>query len=903
MMKWKKSNPTAVRFAASCLAFGAAFGMCGVSQANPDVIVGDIPDGDVMHYTSTGAVAGKRAYSFGTTSCNIGTTPLTWIDCGNPNDPQCRTHPVISQNMYRLVNGRFEQIGQGWLKHGFCALQGTVCGACTPGGNCDALFPGCSDPYSAGLNGSQSGLGPKSEVNAATGVYPYPWINNGSGSGALFKRCQVLETDLTVPNSLFFFASSYVQPEDAAAGNDNNNQSYRRITINQTTFNPTTVDTTQRTKPAIMAWKDHGLGANQTDPNVIITPVDIPGDGRFLIGAKATNLGGGQYHYEYAIQNLNSDRSGGSFTIPLPPGAIVTNVGFRDVDYHSGDPYDNTDWSFTVSASGITWNSPATYAQNQNSNALRWDTIYNFRFDANVPPSGGVATLGLFKPGTPSSATFGTVIPSPDGLYRPLNDNCVAATPMGAGTVQFDTTNANTDGPAEPNACNGAGSPQYDRDVWYLYQNGSCAGTATVSLCGSAFNSKVAIYAGSTCPTNPGTVIACNDNTGNCPVGDGTQSEVNFSAAANATYLIRIGGHNNAGGEGSMTITAPSGCGPQAPQNDNCANATWAADGVVYSGSTTLATNDGTTTCNSSGTNSRDVWFRYRPVTTGVVRIDTCGSTFDTVLSIYGACGGTQLACNDDSSSAGPCYLGPTTVTSFAAMVMNAGQTYTIRLGGFNTAAGTYNFRIVGGGGVTPPGNDVCANRSSVSLGDTNFTTLASATDGPAHSSCGGQIDNDVWFDFHATLNGRLRVRTCGSGFDTKLAVYDGAGCNNLATRLMNCNNDSGACGGPATSEVDVVVVGGQDYTIRVGGNAGASGNGVLRLVMLPTCIADMDNGTGTGTPDGGVTIDDLLYYLGIFEDGSGAADVDDGSGTGTRDGGVTIDDLLFLLLRFEAGC
>jgi hypothetical protein len=70
-----------------------------------------------------------------------------------------------------------------------------------------------------------------------------------------------------------------------------------------------------------------------------------------------------------------------------------------------------------------------------------------------------------------------------------------------------------------------------------------------------------------------------------------------------------------------------------------------------------------------------------------------------------------------------------------------------------------------------------------------------------------------------------------------------------------------------------------------------------------PACIADVDDGTGTGTPDGGVTIDDLLYYLGIFSEGNVAADVDDGTGTGTRDGGVTIDDLLYYLVRYEGGC
>lgn len=74
-------------------------------------------------------------------------------------------------------------------------------------------------------------------------------------------------------------------------------------------------------------------------------------------------------------------------------------------------------------------------------------------------------------------------------------------------------------------------------------------------------------------------------------------------------------------------------------------------------------------------------------------------------------------------------------------------------------------------------------------------------------------------------------------------------------------------------------------------------------MFLPPPCVADVDDGTGTGTPDSGVTIDDLLYYLQIFEAGTLAADVDDGSFTGTRDGGVTIDDLLYFLSRFEAGC
>jgi len=68
-------------------------------------------------------------------------------------------------------------------------------------------------------------------------------------------------------------------------------------------------------------------------------------------------------------------------------------------------------------------------------------------------------------------------------------------------------------------------------------------------------------------------------------------------------------------------------------------------------------------------------------------------------------------------------------------------------------------------------------------------------------------------------------------------------------------------------------------------------------------CIADFDDGSGTGAPDGGVTVDDLLYYLNLYGGGAVAADIDDGNSTGRPDGGVTIDDLLFFLGRFEAGC
>lgn len=81
-------------------------------------------------------------------------------------------------------------------------------------------------------------------------------------------------------------------------------------------------------------------------------------------------------------------------------------------------------------------------------------------------------------------------------------------------------------------------------------------------------------------------------------------------------------------------------------------------------------------------------------------------------------------------------------------------------------------------------------------------------------------------------------------------------------------------------------------------------GSVVIQTVTPPVaCPADLDDGTATGTPDGGVDINDLLYFLAKYEAGDVAADLDDGSGTGTADGGVDINDLLFFLAHYEGGC
>jgi len=408
------------------------------AQTGPDVIVGDLTGP-----ASYGSQSGIAAFAIGTTSCNVGTAPLLWI--ANTNQ-----HPVIAQNVYRWHNGRMEQIGMSWLKHGFTALQQSLCGGCNPNPNGSALGVGCSDPYSAGLNGNQGPLGPRSEVNASTGFFPYPPnLQPPVGSSIIARRVQVKESDI-LSGARYFAEGQYVSPDDAQAGNKNNNASYREATISGNPGNYTMqwAGGTVRQKGAIHAWK-------AIEPQVQIVDVDIPGDGRVTIALKATNVGGGFHRYDYAVHNLSSHRSVRGISIALPSGTSVQSPGFHDVDYHSGEPYSLTDWQFSSASNGVSW-ATQTFSQNQNANALRWGTMYNFWFESDQQP--GDITLELFRPGTPATVT----VPAPtipaeawqvnqpgahldiDGLTNnPFVGPIVANKVIGsAGTVNYSSTAA-----------------------------------------------------------------------------------------------------------------------------------------------------------------------------------------------------------------------------------------------------------------------------------------------------------------------------------------------------------------------------------------------------------------------------------------------------------------------------
>ncbi len=375
----------------------------------PDIITGDI--GALGGLEQSGSSGNQVGLSVSTTSCNAGNVVVNFLAIPATH------HPIIPHNIYRMSGGaanneRFEQIGQSWVKHAYGADQASVCFTCQPGGNGTHLGVGCSDTYSTDLNAAQADLGSRALINPFTGVFQSTARDHtGHVHSGTSHRILVEASDLNTtlnPGATYYAEVQYISSDEYAwcqthPGQCNmyNNASYRRFNVSGTTsFSFSPVGDTVRMSAAVNVW-----------PGATISPIEPqPGaDGRAFIAWKVTGPAAGVWHYEYALYNENLDRAIQSFSLPLGCGITVSNVGFHAPLNEPGFPNDgsqggagfsNAPWTANQSSGVLSW-ATETFGQNQNANAIRWGTLYNFRFDSDRPPHPANATVGFFKTGTP----------------------------------------------------------------------------------------------------------------------------------------------------------------------------------------------------------------------------------------------------------------------------------------------------------------------------------------------------------------------------------------------------------------------------------------------------------------------------------------------------------------------
>ena len=142
----------------------------------------------------------------------------------------------------------------------------------------------------------------------------------------------------------------------------------------------------------------------------------------------------------------------------------------------------------------------------------------------------------------------------------------------------------------------------------------------------------------------------------------------------------------------------------EAPVNDLCADAL-----VIGDGDTSFVTIDAETDgpahpdsdCDNAGNDQvgQDIWYCYTATCTGPIEVSTCGTAdFDTRIAIYDECSCPAneerlLACNDDTNPSGDCPG----FTSIAVADVVEGDSYLIRIGGFDTRSGTGTVNITCG--------------------------------------------------------------------------------------------------------------------------------------------------------------------------------------------------------------
>jgi hypothetical protein len=408
------------------------------------------------------------------------------------------------------------------------------------------------------------------------------------------------------------------------------------------------------------------------------------------------------------------------------------------------------------------------------------------------------------------------------------------------------------------------------RSVWYKFVAIN-AGVYQFDTCGPGTLNTVMTMYGRFGPPE----LGCNDNTA-CAVNAGASSLVLTMVPGDEAW-IGIGGIGFLTGSFTLNVTDIT----VPPSNDACANPT-----TVGVGSTpadiTGATLDGSSAC---GDGLRDVWFEFTAPYAGDFQIDTCDAVgFDTIVSVRPGCLASEYACGDDSAC--PFNADRSVVTRTFA----AGEMVLIRVAAASNPAGAFVLNITD---VTPPppppSNDACSD-ALVIIDGTNqpFDSTSATGSGLVLSNCGaGAVTNDIYYLYTASCTGTVSLSTCGSSFDTVVAVFDQ--CN--GTQIA-CNDNDPVCTGGGSSLAFPSVMGTTYVVVIAGEFRSAEGPGLISVSCVP-CAVDFNQDGFVDFFDYDAFVDCYLYEIcptGMDADFN-------------NDGFVDFFDYDDFVLAFETGC
>jgi hypothetical protein len=249
-------------------------------------------------------------------------------------------------------------------------------------------------------------------------------------------------------------------------------------------------------------------------------------------------------------------------------------------------------------------------------------------------------------------------------------------------TVTGSTVGANKESGEPDHAGNSGG-----QSVWWSW-DAPDDGEVQITTDGSSFDTLLGVYTGSR--VSALVAVANNDDHGSLAT-----SRVRFGVRRGIQYQIAVDGYNDGTttDSGSVRIALTFQSEPiLRPTNDNFSNRL-ALTGAVTSviGSNFQATRDAGEPYHAHRLGDTSIWFTWTAPVSGAVKVNTEGSSFDTVLALYSGStltSLTEVASNDDIDTAAGIN------TSAVAADVLAGQTFQIAVDGSDGASGTVALHI-----------------------------------------------------------------------------------------------------------------------------------------------------------------------------------------------------------------
>jgi len=403
-------------------------------------------------------------------------------------------------------------------------------------------------------------------------------------------------------------------------------------------------------------------------------------------------------------------------------------------------------------------------------------------------------------------------------VAAPVNDDLSAA--LTIESLPYSQQQHTQNSSQEPQEVQPSCAHNSSGSLWYQY-TADTEQSLLLDTFGADYDTVLSVWQGR---AHPLTLLACNDDD---PHSGEKRSQLILSTERNKTYYINISGYDGDRGQSILNINKV-----HPLTNDTLEQAVVLKAYDRYVQTTQGAQSDEPlASCQASGAG---VWFHYTPETTQQVIVDTLGSDYDTVLSVWDA-QGQELACDDNIYD---------TLQSQVKVKLTADSNYYIQVAGVKTADLAASGLLALTLQLVPLNDepDQALIIDQLPYHHQQDTTQATQALTEPNPSCAPLNQATVWYQYTPTITEQVRFSTLDSLYDTVLSVWTQSEAD---WRELACNDDALTLDEyQSAAQLSLAVQAGQTYYINVAGLAGESGELVftaesiradLNLFNVPT--------------------------------------------------------------------